>query len=132
MLHGFHHETLEHPNAHVCPDVTNLHYDGLFGFILLLLALAFAISNRQSATISLWPFDAQVEAPLYLLTLGLLLIGLLLGAGFAWLSMLPHWLAAPYILECTDFVTMLSERMVRAVNVNQRLLARPRQRTSMT
>src|ERR1700733_14973215 len=69
-------------------------FSGLFGFILLLLALAFAISNRQSATISLWPFDAQVEAPLYLLTLGLLLIGLLLGAGFAWLSMLPHWLAA--------------------------------------
>src|ERR1700733_4241560 len=69
-------------------------FSGLFGFILLLLALAFAISNRQAATISLWPFDAQVEAPLYLLTLGLLFIGLLLGAGFAWLSMMPHWLAA--------------------------------------
>jgi DNA-binding transcriptional LysR family regulator len=38
---------------------------------------------------------------------------------------IPHWLAAPYILECTDFVTMLSERMVRAINVNGRLLARP-------
>jgi uncharacterized integral membrane protein len=69
-------------------------FSGLFGLVLILLALAFAISNRQAATISLWPFDAQVEAPLYLLTLGILLLGLLLGAGFAWLSMLPHQLAA--------------------------------------
>ena len=62
----------------------------LFAALLILISLAFAVSNRQNATISLWPFDMQVEAPLYLLTLGTLLLGLLFGAMFAWFGMLPH------------------------------------------
>ncbi len=67
---------------------------GLFSFILIVIAVAFAISNRQSATISLWPLDVKIEAPLYLLTLGTLLFGVLAGAAIAWFSFLPHRLRA--------------------------------------
>jgi DNA-binding transcriptional LysR family regulator len=46
-----------------------------------------------------------------------------LGLGYA--LCIPHWLAAPYVLERTDLVTMLSERMVRQTNIGDRLLSRP-------
>ncbi len=65
-------------------------FSGLFGLIILFLAVAFALANRETASISLWPFDAKMDAPLYLLTLGTFFAGLLVGALFAWFSMLPH------------------------------------------
>ncbi len=61
---------------------------------VILLALAFALANRQDATISLWPFGVEIEAPLYLLTLGTLFFGILLGAVIAWFNLLPHRLRA--------------------------------------
>ena len=64
------------------------------GFLLLVLAIVFALSNRQSATVGLWPLGAEVSAPLSLLTLGSLFSGLLLGAVVGWASMLPHRLEA--------------------------------------
>lgn len=65
-------------------------FSGLLGLIILALALAFALNNRQSTTISLWPFGLEVQAPLYLLTLGTLFIGLLAGATVGWTSALRH------------------------------------------
>lgn len=63
---------------------------GLIGLIILALALAFALNNRQSITISLWPFGLEVMLPLYLLSLGTLFIGLLAGATIGWTSALRH------------------------------------------
>lgn len=63
---------------------------GIIGFLLATVALCFAFSNRQPVTISLWPFDLALEAPLYLLSLGTLFMGLLFGAVVAWLMMIPH------------------------------------------
>lgn len=63
---------------------------GLIGLTLAVLALCFALANRQTAIISLWPFGVEVEAPLYLLSLGTLFIGLVVGAIVVWLSMIPH------------------------------------------
>ena len=68
-------------------------FTSLLGLFVLAVALAFALANRQSATISLWPFGIEVQAPLYLLTLGTFFLGLLSGAVIAWLSLLPHRLA---------------------------------------
>ena len=62
----------------------------LITVILLLAALCFALNNRQSITVSLWPFGVEMVAPRYLLTLGTLFLGLLLGAVIGWISHLPH------------------------------------------
>ena len=66
----------------------------LLSSLILLLALCFAVTNRQTAVINIWPFDLEVEAPLYLLTLSPLFIGLLSGAIIMWVSLLPDRLAA--------------------------------------
>jgi len=63
---------------------------GLIGLVLLALALCFALSNRQNAAISLWPLGLEVAAPLYLLTLGTLFAGFLLGLAAGWLGNLSH------------------------------------------
>jgi uncharacterized integral membrane protein len=66
----------------------------LLGAIVLFIALCFALANRQHTTISLWPLDLEVEAPLYLLSLGTLLMGLFVGAVISWFSVLPYRLEA--------------------------------------
>jgi uncharacterized integral membrane protein len=67
---------------------------GLLGFLVIFMALAFALSNRQDATISLWPLGVEIQAPLYLLTLGTFLFGILVGAVIAWFAMIPHRMKA--------------------------------------
>ncbi|MDX2027460.1 MAG: LapA family protein [Alphaproteobacteria bacterium] len=66
----------------------------LIGLVILLLALAFAVTNRQPVALNLWPFDLVVQAPLSFLSLGTFLFGLLVGAVFAWFHMIPQRLAA--------------------------------------
>jgi putative membrane protein len=57
--------------------------------IPLTVALAiFAIANRQSVQISLWPLDLTLDLPLFLLALGTFAVGLLLGAFLMWLPLL--------------------------------------------
>ncbi len=62
----------------------------LLGFLVFLISLVFALSNQQSVSVSLWPFDDDITAPLYILTLGSLAVGLVLGGFFVWLTVLPH------------------------------------------
>ncbi len=62
--------------------------------IVLVAALSFALNNRQSVTVSLWPFGIEVVAPLYLFIIGTLGLGLLLGAIIGWISHLPHRIEA--------------------------------------
>lgn len=109
-------------------------FTGIIGFLLAALALCFALSNRQATTISLWPFDVAVEAPLYLLSLGTLFMGLVLGAIVAWLSMIPHRLRMRGLHKD---ITALNQKIIdlqqtvlapRFSNENEtpRLEARPR------
>ena len=58
--------------------------------LVLLLAVSFALKNQQNTTLNLWPADIVVEAPLYLVSLGTLFVGLLLGAMIVWISHLPR------------------------------------------
>jgi uncharacterized integral membrane protein len=53
-----------------------------------LLIVAFAVSNRGPVAVGLWPFETQVEMPVYLLGLGGLLAGVLIGGGLAGLGTL--------------------------------------------
>ncbi len=65
-------------------------FSKLLSLIVAALAVVFVLSNRAPAAISLWPFDVTVTAPLGLVTLGALLLGMGIGGAVFWLSMLPH------------------------------------------
>jgi lipopolysaccharide assembly protein A len=55
----------------------------LAGAILLIL---FAISNRETVSLALWPLPFLVGVPLYLLFFLTLLIGILIGVSMAWIA----------------------------------------------
>ena len=52
--------------------------------LVMLVAAAFAVANRQDVTVSLWPILEPITLPLYLVTLLTLLVGLFLGMLIAW------------------------------------------------
>jgi len=62
--------------------------------VLLLLALGFALNNRQTTTLNLWPAGVVIEAPLYLFSLGTLFVGFALGALIGWIGHIPHRMEA--------------------------------------
>jgi uncharacterized integral membrane protein len=53
---------------------------------ITVLAVLFALSNSDTAKVRMWPLPWVAELPLYLLILGSLLFGFLLGAAVAWIS----------------------------------------------
>lgn len=57
----------------------------LVALVATVLAL-FAASNRESATLALWPLPFVVELPLYLASLAALLTGFLAGLLAAWIA----------------------------------------------
>lgn len=61
-----------------------------FGWILALplivLAIVFAVANRQAVRLDLWPLPWGVDLPAYLAVLGALVLGLGLGIVVTWLS----------------------------------------------
>ena len=48
------------------------------------LLIAFAVSNRGTVSLGLWPLPFLIDLPLYLLVLLLLLAGFVVGAATAW------------------------------------------------
>jgi len=63
-------------------------FSWLVSFILLLAVVAFAIGNRDMATLSFWPFDLQATMPLAFLVLGILFLGIFIGGFFVFLGSL--------------------------------------------
>jgi uncharacterized integral membrane protein len=57
----------------------------LVALVAIVLAL-FAASNRETATLALWPLDLALQLPLYVAILGAFLIGFLCGGIAAWNS----------------------------------------------
>ena len=53
---------------------------------VMIVAVVFAIANRAAATLNLWPLGITVEAPLFVLVLGSVLFGLIVGGMIAWMS----------------------------------------------
>ena len=49
--------------------------------------IAFALANRESVLFTYSPFHPSVESPVYLLALGMLAAGFLLGSVMTWLGM---------------------------------------------
>jgi len=53
---------------------------------LMVVAVVFAVANRGTATIDLWPLDLTLVVPMYLIVLVPLFVGFLLGGVVAWIS----------------------------------------------
>lgn len=51
-----------------------------------LVAVAFAVSNRDAVTVALWPLPGSLALPLYAIVLTAIVIGFLAGGAVAWLS----------------------------------------------
>ena len=51
-----------------------------------IIVVIFAIANRTPITVDFWPLPWIAQLPLYLVVLGSLLAGFLVGAVIAWLS----------------------------------------------
>ena len=61
------------------------------GFLLITLpiavvAVSFAVSNRDRIALELWPLPGDMELPVYLMVLVPLVVGFLIGGLVAWLS----------------------------------------------
>lgn len=52
--------------------------------VFLLVGVLIAVSNTQRTELALWPIPHTVIMPLYLLVLGVLLLGVLAGLGLGW------------------------------------------------
>lgn len=52
--------------------------------IVAVVLILFAISNREAVSVGLWPLPALVELPLYLVLLGTLIVGFIVGELAAW------------------------------------------------
>ncbi len=52
--------------------------------LFLLLAVLMAVSNAERVALTLWPLPFTVAAPLYLLIIAVLLVGVLAGLGLGW------------------------------------------------
>lgn len=61
---------------------------------LILLLLVFALSNREMATLSFWPFEVAVSLPLSFMLVACLVLGLLLGGFTVWLGDLKYKMEA--------------------------------------
>lgn len=58
----------------------------VLGVPLALLISWFAVSNRGSVTLEMWPIPETVEVPIYLAVLGALGLGFVLGAAASIIS----------------------------------------------
>lgn len=58
----------------------------IVGVPLLLIAAFFAIANRESVSVSLWPLADAVHVPLFVAIVAPLYLGFLLGAGATWIA----------------------------------------------
>jgi uncharacterized integral membrane protein len=57
------------------------------GFLVIAIFLIlFAVSNRETIAVGLWPLPFLADVPLYLLCFLSLLIGVLIGVSIAWIA----------------------------------------------
>ncbi|MPY70275.1 MAG: DUF1049 domain-containing protein [Alphaproteobacteria bacterium] len=62
--------------------------------VIALVAVVFAVSNRGTVTLNLWPLPFEAALPVYLVVLGAAGLGLILGVTVSWLAKERMWLRA--------------------------------------
>jgi uncharacterized integral membrane protein len=55
---------------------------------IVAIAMAFAVSNHETVTISLWPLAYRIEVPLYFAVTGALFLGFIAGLASGWVGSL--------------------------------------------
>jgi uncharacterized integral membrane protein len=58
--------------------------------LFVLLSVLIAVSNRQPIELALWPLPQVAVMPLYLLIVGVLLVGIMAGLGLGWWAARHH------------------------------------------
>jgi uncharacterized integral membrane protein len=58
---------------------------GVFAVALTVVVVLFALSNRQNVEVVLWPLPFAAQAPLFVLALGIFVIGFFCGGLATWL-----------------------------------------------
>ncbi len=53
---------------------------------LIAVAVIFSIANREPVTLDLWPFEKSLQLPLFVILLGCIAFGLVVGGVATWLS----------------------------------------------
>lgn len=92
-----------------------------------LVAVLFAISNRDLVTLSLWPLPFTLAAPVYLATLVALAIGFLAGGFVAWNAQRGHRRRARRNADRVTFLEReLKETQARAAAAEKRLAEQTR------
>lgn len=61
----------------------------IFTCIVLFLTISFAVSNKQTYELTLWPFPFSMELPISFSVLVFSLAFFILGGAYAWLLSLP-------------------------------------------
>lgn len=84
-----------------------------FTLPLILLLLVFALSNKDAATVSFWPFSFSLSLPLSFLLALSLALGLLLGGLTVWLGDLKYRFEAQHLRH---EVTKLTKQLVALQN----------------
>ena len=69
-----------------------MRFIGRFFWVIISLAITaaamvFATSNNHMATVRFWPLTGQIELATWMLTLGAVCAGAIVGGGFVWLSL---------------------------------------------
>lgn len=62
----------------------------IFLFAMALAAVLFALNNRAPVELSLWPFPIELRLPLFLALIGVLMVGVALGAALVWVGQARH------------------------------------------
>lgn len=62
------------------------HFSWILTLPLTIVVIAFAVANREFVPLDLWPFEIAVPLPVFVLVLGSMFIGFLIGALTMWLS----------------------------------------------
>nr|WP_211112232.1 LapA family protein [Azospirillum soli] len=89
---------------------------------IALVAVLFAISNRDLVTLSLWPLPFTLEAPIYLATLLALLVGFVAGGFITWNAQRRHRRRARRGAERVFYLEReLKETQARAAAAEKRL-----------
>ena len=71
--------------------------------------ILFAVSNRESVSVELWPLPALMELPLYLVVLGTLVVGFFSGELVAWLR---SWRWRREARRSRDRIAVLEQELV--------------------
>jgi uncharacterized integral membrane protein len=87
------------------------HLSWLVTLPVTLAVVVFAVSNRTPVEIDFFPFPSHPVLPAYLLVLGSLFVGFLIGGAVAWLAGAPHRRRARRLAAEAD---MLSRELAEA------------------